>query len=87
MVLVNYEKNQGGFSTYQRWITFALMFPQIPAAMIVLSPIFTGSSKVPIYCKNKASFDEAHSCLSNCTIATDDVIYSSVVQEVSQFQI
>lgn len=51
--------------------------------MIVLSPIFTGSSQVPIYCHREAYFDVESTCPINCTVETPDVVYSSVVQEVS----
>ncbi|ODM95999.1 Organic cation transporter protein [Orchesella cincta] len=71
----------GGFSTYQRWLAFALIFPQFPTAMIVLSPVFTGSSKVPMYCKRETYFHEDDACTANCTIETSDVVYSSIVQE------
>ncbi|CAL8121746.1 unnamed protein product [Orchesella dallaii] len=74
-------RSLGGFSTYQRWLAFALIFPQFPTAMIVLSPVFTGSSKVPMYCKKESYFYEDDACGANCTVETPDIVYSSIVQE------
>lgn len=62
-------------------MTFALIFPQISFAMIILSPIFTGANHVPIYCKNQ-TFEgcaQEFECVQlNGTLPS----YSSIVQEV-----
>ena len=72
----------GGYGKFQKIFSFLAVFPQMTAALIILSPVFTGTSKVPLFCTNKTQFLEDFSCLENCTEATGDEIFSSVVQEV-----
>ena len=79
----------GGFSTYQKWLTFALLLPQLPQGMIVLSPIFTGTSQVPTFCEDineDLSFLNS-SCISNCTVGGDSRVHNSIVQEVDQHKL
>ncbi|CAG7815908.1 unnamed protein product, partial [Allacma fusca] len=71
----------GGFGRFQKIFAFAAIFPQFSFAMITLSPIFTGSSKVPLYCNNETAFLEINNCGLDCTHPVGDEIFSSVVQE------
>ncbi|KAJ6636481.1 Organic cation transporter protein [Pseudolycoriella hygida] len=72
----------GGYAKYQKWLSFALIFPQLPTAMIVLSPIFTGANNVPLLCPDSPG-DLTDSCIAaiNCTHGSDDFQFVSIVQE------
>jgi hypothetical protein len=78
--------NLGGFSRYQIWLSFVLIFPQFAFSWVVLSPIFTGTSHVPIYCGRESYITEeegSSTCNVNCTLDPNgDAVYSSIVQEV-----
>lgn len=80
----------GGYSTYQKWLTVFLILPQLPTSMIVLSPIFTGASNVPILCpenyQDNGSTDACTRAL-NCTLDSENFQFVSVVQEVKVFRI
>lgn len=73
----------GGYSKYQKILTVVLLFPQIPTALIVLSPIFTGTSNVPLLCPDgqESSTDTCTAAL-NCTNNSDGFEFVSIVQEV-----
>lgn len=74
----------GGYSKYQKWLTLALIFPQFPTAMIVLSPIFTGAGNVPLLCTDSYNDNSTISCGSalNCTHDSKNFEFVSIVQEV-----
>ncbi|CAG7826199.1 unnamed protein product, partial [Allacma fusca] len=74
-------ENIGGFGRFQKIFSIAIMFPQFSVAMITLSPIFTGSNNVPLFCTNETEFLEINNCGLNCTVPVGDEIFSSVVQE------
>ncbi|CAG7733370.1 unnamed protein product, partial [Allacma fusca] len=71
----------GGFGYFQKVFTFLTIYPQLAAAMIILSPVFTGTDKVPMYCSNQSSYIDTYACGINCTESTGDEVLSSIVQE------
>ena len=60
------------------------MFPQLVSAMIIFSPVFTGTNKVPLYCDDPSEFHRSYACGVNCTKPGNGshIVFTSVVQEV-----
>ncbi|XP_037027785.1 organic cation transporter protein-like [Bradysia coprophila] len=74
----------GGYSKYQKWLSLALIFPQFPTALIVLSPIFTGTSNVPLLCPTSSiRHNSTDACINalNCTDDSENFEFVSIVQE------
>ncbi|KAG4065737.1 hypothetical protein HA402_012415 [Bradysia odoriphaga] len=74
----------GGYSKYQKWLTLALIFPQFPTALIVLSPIFTGTRNVPLLCPTSyIKHNSTDACINslNCTDDSENFEFVSIVQE------
>jgi hypothetical protein len=72
----------GGYSWFQFWITVIMLLPEIPASMISIAPVFTGTSNVRFLCKGPGASeddefvdgdriflgtDSAGLCSSNCS--------------------
>lgn len=70
--------------------TFTIVFLEIPAAMVSLSPILTSTSHVTFYCEdihgNLTVISHDKLCHSTCNgTITGEKPYVSIVQEVAGF--
>jgi len=77
----------GGYSKFQMFATFTIVFLEAPAAMIALSPILTATGQVTFYCEdargNITSIASSELCTFKCngTVKSEEP-YISIVQEV-----
>lgn len=53
--------------------------------MLILSPVFTGTSNVPLLCPDNYEDNETDICVSalNCTHESENFEFVSIVQEVN----
>ena len=81
----------GGYSWFQLFATIVIILPEIPASMIAISPILTGTSQVAYECETEDgiySLTQSNVCsYKNCTgpvsaPAHPASAFTSIVQEV-----
>jgi hypothetical protein len=85
----------GGYSWFQFWATIILVLPEIPSAMLAISPVLTGSSNVLFHCETEAAEGSLRLNLTqdnvcsfrNCTgniSGAEASKFTSIVQEVTE---
>ncbi|CAL8110024.1 unnamed protein product [Orchesella dallaii] len=79
-------KSLGGYSKFQMFATFTIVFLEIPAAMVALSPILTGTGQVEFFCEDGEGNRTAISSTELCTFQCNGSVkseepYVSIVQE------
>jgi len=92
MVGILFYEISGGFSWFQIWASVILILPEIPSAMIAMSPVLTGSTHLN-YAHYSCGDESWHHnvtqdnfChfISNCSQQsyTGPTAYTSIVEEV-----